>query len=477
MSRYLIKNGFVVSVDPHIGNLPCADVFVEDDKIIDIAPDLMVPDAQVINAEGCIVMPGLIDTHRHIWQGPLRGVCADWSLLDYVRGIRMNAAQAFTADDMYAAQYHGALEAIDAGVTTVADYCHNLNTPEHAQESIRGVKDSGLRTIWSYGFSRPPLEEHAFRSLEDRLQFARKLANEEFSGSDSLVTMSVSPEETMFWAGDPERGLAQFSIARELNVPIFWHCNSSTDLSSGKRLRDVALLKDLGLLGSDLVLVHLHSTDLDEWQMIADCGAGVSFTPDTELQMGLLWPSTIEAQTLGIPQGYGADITSSNSGDMFIALRMALQVARCRRLEQLNGEQLKSGVPYTAAEALAWGTSSAAKAIGLDDKIGSLTPGKQADLIMLRADGLSMVGWNRSNPAGSIISQCTARNVDTVMIAGQILKQSGQMCADTSHACKLLEQSHANVISRVGGAETLLSEAELADASFASIAATADPEA
>ena len=477
MNRTLIKNGHVVSMDPQLGNLPRADILVEEDRIVEIGPDLAVTDAQVIDADSCIVMPGLIDTHRHIWQGALRAVCADWSLLDYVRGIRMNAALAFTADDMYAAQYHGGLEAIDAGVTTVADYCHNLNTPDHAYESIRGLKESGLRTIWSYGFNRPPLEEHAFSSLDERLSFARKLAKEEFSDSSALVTMSVSPEETLFWGDDPARGVAQFELARELNVPLFWHCNSSTELNTGKRLRDVARLNELGLLGPDLVLVHLHSTDMDEWKMIADCGAGVSFTPDTELQMGMLWPSTVEAHTLGIPQSYGADITSNNSGDMFIALRMALQVARCRKLEQINGEQLKIGVPYTGEDALAWGTIEAARAIGLEDKIGSLTPGKQADLLLLRTDSLSMVGWDRSNPAGTIMSQCTARNVDTVMIAGKVVKQAGHMKADTAHACRLLEDAHEKVLSRIGGAEALLLDLGESDEKFASIAASADPGA
>ncbi len=476
MNRILIRNGYVVSMDPKLGNLPRADIFVEDEKIVEIGRDLAVTDVQEIDAEGCIVMPGLIDTHRHIWQGALRAVCAEWSLLDYVRGIRMNAALAYTAEDMYAAQYHGALEAIDAGVTTVADYCHNLNTPDHAYESIRGVKDSGLRTIWSYGFNRPPLEEHKFSTLDERIKFGRKLAAEHFSDSSALVTMSVSPEETLFWGDDPERGAAQFNLARELNVPIYWHCNSSTELITGERLRDVALLKELGLLGADLLLVHLHSTDLDEWQMIADCGAGVSFTPDTELQMGLLWPSTIAAHTLGIPQSYGADITSNNSGDMFIALRMALQVARCRKLEQVNGEQLKIGVPYSGEDALGWGTIEAARAIGLEDKIGSLAPGKQADIILLRADSLPMVGWDRSNPAGTIVSQCSARNVDSVMIAGNLVKQAGQMQADTSHACKLLEGAHENVLSRIGGPESLLLERDEANAKFASIAATADPD-
>ena len=171
MSRIIIRNGFVASQDKKIGNADNLDVLIEGDKIAAIDQQIQVTDAEVIDATGCILMPGFIDAHRHIWQGTMRGVCADWSIMDYVRGIRMNAARFFEPDDMYAAQLQGALEAVDAGVTTVTDYCHNILTPEHAQESIRGLSESGLRAVWNFGFNFPPMTNPYFKSLDERVNF------------------------------------------------------------------------------------------------------------------------------------------------------------------------------------------------------------------------------------------------------------------------------------------------------------------
>jgi cytosine/adenosine deaminase-related metal-dependent hydrolase len=433
-------------MDPQLGEFTRADVLIEDEKIVAVGVDIEVEDAELIDAQNCIVMPGFVDAHRHIWQGAMRGVCADWSLLDYVAGIRMNAASAYTADDMYAAQYHGTLEAMNAGVTTVTDYCHNLNSPDHVHESIRGVAESGMRVIWNYGFNRPPLENPAFKTLDERVQFARDIAVQYFSDSSGLLSLGIAPEEPGFWPS-PEAGDKQFNLARELDARVFWHCNSAVLM--GERTRDVARIHQRGLLGPDVVLVHAHYTDPDEWQMVADSGASVAFTPDTELQMGMLWPSADIARRMGITQSYGTDITSNNSADMFTALRVGLQATRCKLIDEASGEQLVSGVPFTCADALAWGTIDGARALGLDHLVGSLTPGKQADIVLLRTDTLTMVGWDRTNVAGTILLQSQASDVDTVMVAGRVVKRDGRMLADTAHACRLLQAAHERVTTRV----------------------------
>jgi cytosine/adenosine deaminase-related metal-dependent hydrolase len=443
----IVRNGTIISMDPGIGVLFNADVLVGGDKLISVGPNLEAPaGAEEIDASNCIVMPGFIDTHRHIWQGAMRSVCADWSLLDYIRGIRMNAASAFLPDDMYAAQYHGALEAMDSGVTTVADYCHNINTQDHAHEAIRGLQDAGLRAVWCYGFNTPPIEEPAFKSRDERVSFARDLAERYFLDDASLLTLGLSPEEVLFWGEGNSQGIKQFELAKELNARIFWHCNSA---SIEGRPREVATLEKMGLLNSNMTLVHMHATDPDEWAMVANAGAGVSFTPDTELQMGMQWPMTEVARAYGIPQSYGIDITSNNSADFYVCLRMALQQARCRENIRANGEQLALGVPFSCAEALAWGTIDAARAIGMEDRIGSLTPGKQADLQLLRMDDLTTIGWDKSNPEGSVIMQGQARNVDTVMVSGRLVKHRGRMLADVGHACSLLSEANERVTREV----------------------------
>ena len=416
-------------------------------------------DAEILDATHRIVMPGFVDGHRHIWQGALRSVCADGSLYDYVGTMRLHAARFFTAEDMYAVQLHGALEALDAGVTSVTDYCHNLLSPDHAHESIRGLRESGLRTVWNYGFNFPPQPEPVFHTLDERIRFGRDLATKEFASRDARVTLGVAPEEPML-AGDLERTRAQFAFARELDARVFWHCNSGGDASSYSR--DVALIDELGFLGSDLTLVHMHNTHDDEWQRVADSGASVAFTPETELQMGMMWPSTQICESLGIPISIGTDITSNNSADMFSALRIGLQALRCHHIgQQDRSTMLTSGTPISCADALRWGTLGGARALGLEDRIGSLSPGKQADVVLLRGDSLGMAGWDRAHPERAIVLHARVDDVDTVLVGGEVVKTGGRMVADIARACRLLEAASERVHARIaeaGGLEPPLDE-------------------
>jgi len=446
--KILIKNGHVVTMDAALGVLPNADVLVIDDKIVEIGHNLTVPDAEIIDATSSIVMPGLIDGHRHIWQGAMRAVCADWTLMDYVNGIRLNAANVYTPEDMYAAQYQGALEAIDSGVTTVADYCHNLLTPEHAHESIRGIKESGLRTRWCYGFNRPFTGESASQTNKERVDLAKDLAREHFTSDSGLVTMGVSPEEFGMWPNN-QHGAEQFQLADELNARVFWHANGNA--TPHGREGNIHTLDALGLLNANMTFVHMHATDYKEFQLIADAGAGLAFTPDSELQMGMGYPQTALASEFGIPQVYGIDITSNNSADFFSCLRMGLQTARCVSAQKDFGELPMMRMPFSAMDALSWGTIEGAKAIGLDHMIGSLTPGKKADIILINTDCLTLAGWNQADPVGTVISQAQARNVDTVLVDGQIVKRDGKLIADTQSACQRLSEASERVRSKVEG--------------------------
>lgn len=451
MIKTVLENAFIVSMDASLGNIPRADVLVEGERIAAVGPNLGVEDAERIDCTDCIVMPGLIDTHRHVWQGAIRSVTGDWSLNDYFRGIRMNVANAYTPEDMYAAHFHGGLEALDAGITTVVDYCHNLNTPDHAYETIRGLRDSGARVVWAFGFNRPPLDDPHFKSTEERATFARELARRYFSDPSCRVTMAVAPEEAHFWRHDPPRGLAQFALARELGIPVTWHCNSSSDRETGNHLRDAARIAKLGLLGPDVLLVHLNITDPDEWVMVADSGAGVSFTPDTELQMGMGWSPTEMARLFGISQSYGADIISNNTGDLITALRLALQTARCRMHIKEFGEKLadRPGVHIPASEALAWGTIDAARALGMDDRIGSITPGKQADILVIPTNTIPLVGWDRTNPAATLILQAHGRDVHTVFVAGEKVKDKGRLTAGAERAVGLLRAANERITEKM----------------------------
>jgi len=445
MQKLLIKNGFVASVDAEIGNVADCDILIDGDKIVEVRRGIEAAEAEVVDASDHIVMPGFVDGHKHIWQGAaVRGYCADWSLDDYVNFIRLNVAAAFEPEDMYAAHLHGAYEAMNAGVTTAADYCHNIVSRDHAHEAIRGLQDSGMRVIWNYGFNYPPTENPEFSHLADRLEFAREIAKQYFSSKEQLVTMGVAPEEEHH-AVTGEALAAQFNIARELDAHLFWHCNSKA--GGIRRPHNIARINELGVMGSDILFVHMSATEEEEWQMVADHGAAVVFTPDTELQMGMMWPSGDIAKCYGITQCYGSDITSNNSADMFNPLRLALQTTRCRVIDREGYKT--SGTPFTTDEALRWGTIDAAKAVGLESKVGSLTPGKQADIIMLNTRSLSLVGWDRSNVSGTIIQQAQTADVSNVMVAGKFMKRNGQMLGDMMRICKLLEESSTRISAKI----------------------------
>ena len=445
MKRTLIKGGFIASQDPDFGNQADGDVLIENEQIVAVGLNLEAGDAEIVDASNCIVMPGFVDAHRHIWQGPLRGVCADWSIMDYLSRIRLNVARHFEPEDMYAAQLQGGLEALNAGVTTVTDYCHNLLTPDHAHEAIRGVSESRLRTVWNYGFNFPPQDAPFFQSLEQRLSFLDELATQYFSSKDQLVTLGVAPEESLL-AGPFSNLATQFNAARDVDAHIFWHANAPGSTPP----RDVAALSNEELLGPDITFVHMAGTEADEWQMLADHGASVAFTPDTELQMGMLCPSSHIARRYGVNQAYGTDIVSNNSADMFTSLRVGLQAVRAHVL--VTEGLMHSGVPVTCDEILKWGTIDSARALGMESVIGSITPGKKADILLLRADTLTLTGWDRSNVASAIVLHAQSADVDTVWVNGQIVKRDGKLLADTKTACNLMQATSSRLHERVAEA-------------------------
>jgi cytosine/adenosine deaminase-related metal-dependent hydrolase len=178
--RRLIHGGYVLSMDEGVGELT-ADVLIEDGAIAAIGPDLEVGDVERVDVTGNIVMPGFVDTHRHTWQTPFRGVCADWTLEEYFRGIRMTVSPNCSAEDVYAGNYVGALEALDAGVTTILDFSHCNNSPDHADAGIAGLREAGIRAVYAYGYYPSPVPEPAFASHVDRIADARRVQAEHFS--------------------------------------------------------------------------------------------------------------------------------------------------------------------------------------------------------------------------------------------------------------------------------------------------------
>jgi 5-methylthioadenosine/S-adenosylhomocysteine deaminase len=449
--QLLIENGYVLSMDDAIGELEQGSVLVEGDRIVEVAASVHAPDAERIDARGMVVMPGFVDTHRHTWQTALRAICADWTLMEYFRGIRLNISPEYTADDVYAGNYVGALEALDAGVTSILDYSHCNNSPAHADAGIAGLRDAGIRAVYAYGYYPSPVAEPAFASPAERIADARRVQAEHFSSTDALLTMGVAITEAglLPW----EDTVAEVRSARELDVLLTAHTACVWGSQSTMGVRE---LQAHGLLDAAQVHVHCNALSDDELRLLADAGAKVSSTPETELQMGMGHPVIGRALALGMKPTLGCDIVSLNSGDMFAQMRLGLQFERAMR----NDPVIASGaMPATLAlgvrDALRWATANGAEALGLDARIGSLTPGKQADLILVGGDALNMTP--RPEPVGSVVVQASAANVHTVLVAGQVVKRDGVLAGvEGARVRRLADESRERIFAAVAAKGPLL---------------------
>jgi cytosine/adenosine deaminase-related metal-dependent hydrolase len=433
--RLVIEGASIVTLDPKLGDIREGDILIEDDAIVAVGPNLGVSDAEVIDGRGQIAIPGFANTHLHTWQHSLRGVCADWTVKDYVRCWRIHLGPMYRPEDMYVGNYAGALDALNAGVTLVVDYCHNVVTRDHGREALRGLRDAGIRAL--FGLAYTPVLDHGFAAApsfevenpdlpdhDSRVAFAKQLAGEEFSSKDDLVTLAIIPQEIEI-ARNWDDVVVEFNSARDLDAQISIHANQSL---TGHRWEDVRKLYKADLLGPDILFVHATFSAEDELKAIADAGASVSVAPETEMQMGMGFPITAKLLELGVAPSLGVDITSNGSGDMFAQMRLALQVGR------MLGDQpyyerntMPEDVSLTTRQALEWATINGAKGAGLDDVTGSLTPGKQADVVLIDCNHFNLIGWDKSDPVATVVMQANAGNVGTVVVGGNVVKRDGVM--------------------------------------------------
>jgi cytosine/adenosine deaminase-related metal-dependent hydrolase len=441
--RTLIRGGTVVTMDSTIGDLPVGDVLVLEGTIAEVAPSIAVTDAEIIEATGHIVYPGLIDTHRHTWQTQMRAICTDWTLADYFYGIRLSISPAYTAEDVHLGNRLGALEAVNAGVTTILDFSHCNNTPDHSDAAVTGLRDAGIRAVFGYGFfeSSPHQPPH-FASHDERLADFARIADTWFPSSDALLTLGVALTEVGLVPLSVTR--AEIEVARAHGALVVGHTGAVWSMPSG-----VAELDAQGLLGPDQVHVHCNTLSEGEWQALARAGAKVSISVETELNMGMGRPVFAACERHGVKPTLSCDIISLNSGDLLTQVRQGLGFTRWADTEALNlAGADPAEVTTTAHEALEWCTVNAADAIGQADRLGSLTPGKQADIVLAGGPGIGQ--HPHLDPAGSLIFQTTAADVRTVLVAGEIVKRDGELMG--IHLPALLEaadRSAERVLARV----------------------------
>jgi cytosine/adenosine deaminase-related metal-dependent hydrolase len=412
----LLKNGMVLTLDPAIGDFEQADVLIEGAKIKEVKPNISAPNAQVIDASKSIVMPGFVDTHRHMWQGFLRNVLPDGSLEDYIMTVQRKFGANMTPDDVYAADLISALGAIDSGVTCVLDWSHIHNSPEHSDAVIKGLKDSGVRAVFAYGnpqtasgrWSDAP--NHKFPGDIGRLR------KQYFSSADQLTTLYLAAP-----AGAPEVVLPTFKAARDVGARISIH------VGVGERGRAGLLekLNDAGALKDDTTYIHCCTLNDTEWKLIKDTGGTVSIAGYVETLMGHGHPPIQKAIDNGIRPSLSVDVETSVPNDFFTQMRTVFSLQKNDAWARRLAGDKNPPKFLTAREVIEFATIEGARANGLEKKCGTLTPGKDADIIMLRTDLLNVMPVN--NAVGAVVTSMTAQNVDTVLIAGKLVKRSGKL--------------------------------------------------
>lgn len=419
--------------EPRVG-----DVHISEGKITAIGPDLD-PTGTVVDAQGAFLLPGFVDTHRHVWQSALRGLGPDFTGKDYYRAIRLHVANFYRPYDMYAGNYVGMLEAANSGVTTVLDHSHNVMSESHAQEAIRGSIDSGVRSVFAYGLNDPSGSD-ADLDTNRRLAFGAELSESELFSDQALVTFGVALADS--WKSGQAAVPQGIELARDRGARISIHALGKRLLSSD--FSEVRLLDGLGLVGADMVWVHMNEATDDELHRVLDLGGSVSVTPDAEAQMGMGAPVTGRVIRHGHLPGLGVDVVCSAPSDFLQTIRSALQCERLlsniemtnRRGNWIDEVDLKARTVLEAA------TVGGARALGLEDTIGTITVGKQADLILIESNGIGMLP--AFDPVGAVVTQSAAADVSWVFVNGVPVKASGKLVQDQTWR-EVMEQSASHL--------------------------------
>jgi cytosine/adenosine deaminase-related metal-dependent hydrolase len=401
--RTLLKGGVVLSYDTGLGDFDKADVLIEDRKIVAVRPDIAA-DAEVIDASAMVVLPGFIDTHHHFYQSALRNILANGVLADYFRDISGAATNHYRPEDAYIGNLIGAVRSLDAGITTITDLSQVSNTPEHSDALVKGLQQSGIRAVYAYSRGSGPGAKYP--GDVERLQ------KQHFSSNDQLVTLALGTAVNK----------DQWLLARKFGLRIFTHVVGG---NPGLGPADVMKLGDEGLMGPDNVYIHFTNCTDAQMRRVKDTGGWLSVACPIEMAMRHGMPPIQQALDAGIRPGLSSDVETTMAADMFTQMRAVFTLQRALVNERsIKGE--KDLPPLlTAREVLGFATLQGARVNGLDQKVGSLTAGKEADIVMLRSDLPNTLPFN--NAYGAIVTAMDTSNVDTVFVAGKAVKRAGKL--------------------------------------------------
>ncbi len=450
--RLLLRGGRVITMDPGIGDLTPGDVLIEGETIAQVGPSIDA-DAEVVDVTGHVVIPGFIDTHRHTWEAAIRGCAPNATLDDYFVEVLDTFAPHYRPEDVYASNLAGALECINAGITTLLDWSHINNTPDHPDAGIQGLQDAGIRGVYAYGSANLSLNDYWNGStIAIPADDVRRIRDTYFSSgttADGLLTMAVATRGPNFCAEPVVR--EEWTMARELGLPITIHVGMGK--YAGK-WNMVNLLDGMGLLGDDTTYLHCCYFSDEEWRLVADTKGKISIAPQVEMQMGHGQPPVRVSRQLGLRPSLSIDVVTTVPGDMFTQMRCAFGAERVlvNHVSWENDEPNPDDT-ITARDVLEMATVNGAYTVGLEGKTGSLTPGSFADVVVI--DGTAPSTAPIIDGVAAVVLSADTANVDTVIIGGVVHKRGGKLLADWDGARAKVEASRDYLLEQVEMTESV----------------------
>ena len=432
--RILIKGGVVLTLDRRIGDFAQADVLIEDGKIREVRPNIAVSAeaAAVIDAANRIVIPGFIDTHSHSYQGLLRNIMPNGLLNpDYNRDVQRTLTPVYEPEDAYAGELITALGMIDMGTTAIVDISQVSHSPEHSNACIRALQDAGIRAVFSYHRGAGPRARYP--------QDITRLQRTYFSSKDQLLTLALTT------------GLDAklYALAREVGVPAVLHL-------VGQDLSEPLLeLGRAGLLRPGDEYIHCLGLNDAAWRLIKDTGGRVSLCTQIDMAMGHGAPTIQDALDHGLRPSLSSDHGVEIAQDFFTIMRSTFTFQRNQLFQRARNGEPNLPPLLSCRELLEFATIEGARCANIDSKVGTLTPGKEADILLLTADRLNI--WPLNNAPGVVVNLMNPGNVDTVFIAGKVKKWRGNLVGvDVPRVLRLAQDARDAVMRRAGFAMNLL---------------------
>jgi 5-methylthioadenosine/S-adenosylhomocysteine deaminase len=405
--EFIIRNAYVLTMDATLGDLPDGDIHVRNGAIVAVGAGLQAPGAKIIDGKTMIALPGLIETHWHMWGTAASNTAGDDPKMGYFSFAKAVGA-IFKPEDNARGVRLALAEAINSGLTTVHNWSHNLVTPEFADAELQAHHAMGHRALFGYGYFGIGMQNQAV-NIGD----LQRVNERWIKGSEGLLTLGVcsrGPENN-----NMDMCRVEWEAAREMGLRISTHVG--TAMARVKERQAIKQLDSAGLLGPDVILVHDTNMVDNDSEALAKTGTNVSLSPFTEMRTGFGIPPVGALIKAGVPLSLSVDTTVlAGNCDMFAIMKALLNVA--------NGEA-QSEFAMPARKALELATMGGARTLGIADRVGSLTPGKRADIILVRTTDLNMAPF--TDPAHMIVQSTNPSNVDTVVIDGRVLKRRGKL--------------------------------------------------